>query len=1442
VSSEQPPDSPAEPTSVEPTQPDASAAAPPPPRVRTRTRVWRITRRLLALASAAIAVAFVSVFSVDLGPSVRARAEQEGAKFLKRDFRIGRLSARLLRGHFILGDVYIGGLEPTDRPFFVAKRVVVKVPWWTIFSRELIVESVDVTDWAMRVEQFTDGRHNFPKFTRDRPPSSQPPRFVTTLRVARATRGQFTYEDHGAPWSIVAPNLNVAITQSDAYRGEASFKDGTVRIARFEPMWAHMRSRFKIDGGNVLFDRIDLTTDGAGSTVTGTTNLARWPEQTYYVQSRVNFPRMREIFFAKDRFRLAGEGHFVGTFHLFKGGRELKGRFGSEEARLNDWRFPGLDGRLLWTRDRLEVEKAAAGFYGGRMQFDYSMKPLGDPKRPGIARLDVGYQDVDLLRLTEALETEGLRLAGRATGRNLLEWPLGHFRERRGDGTITATPPAGETLQGRALAKADLGPRLPSSQPSSRGGEVVPDPAATGTAPAIASPSPLRGESRGEGSAAHADRAAAVAARAARRAREAEFDPVPLRAPLAVAGELHYEYDPEWITLAPGWVATPQTYVALEGRTAFGDRSELPFHVTSSDWQESDRVLAGIITAFGAPTRAVAIGGAGTFDGVMRGAFRRPRVEGRFRGDRVLAWDTEWGHAEAVVAIENGYVDVTNGVITRGDSRIDATGRFALGYPRRDGGEEINARVRVARRSLADLKHAFDLDEYRIAGVLSGEFHLTGRYQSPFGFGHMMIDRGRAYGEAFETASSSLRFEGIGVRLDAIKATKGSGGLTGDAFVDWDGNYSFNADAEGIPLEQVEAVADRDLPIFGVLTFSASGSGTFEDPRYEVRGRIDDFFVVDEGVGQVNGRVTVRGDTLTIHQIEAASPRLAASGTGRIMLTSAADAELTLRFTNSSLDPYVRLFEPRLSPFTTAIASGTLHITGALRDLAKLRVDGMVEEVDLRLFDYKLRNDGPIRLALINNTARVERLRLVGQGTTLELFGDVGLASDRVRIQALGDANLSILQGFLRDVRSSGEAEIQAEITGSLKSPVVVGAATMKNGRVRHLALPHSIESVNGRVEFDPGGVRLDGLSGRMGGGEVRFGGRLGLRGATIDNYAVTAVGREMRVRYPEGFRSIIDADLGLRGPAASPTLTGTVLVRDALWVRSVDTEGAGILGLAAVGGQKPAEPPATTTSPFPLRFDVRVEAPSTLRIENSTTRLVSSAELTLRGTYDRPLLFGRAEINRGEVLFEGNRYVVTRGTIDFSNPTRIDPFFDVEAETRARVPGDIYRVTFRITGTRDRFVWDLTSDPPLAPVDILALLFGDLRDPRDADVRGLRSRDKTEEDLIATRAARLLTSPISSEVNRVARKAIGVDSVQITPSIGDVSGVQSARITPTARLTIGKRISDRLFLTYAQPIASSKPEQLVLIEYTQSDRLAWIVSRNEDETYAIDVRVRHVF
>ena len=96
----------------------------------------------------------------------------------------------------------------------------------------------------------------------------------------------------------------------------------------------------------------------------------------------------------------------------------------------------------------------------------------------------------------------------------------------------------------------------------------------------------------------------------------------------------------------------------------------------------------------------------------------------------------------------------------------------------------------------------------------------------------------------------------------------------------------------------------------------------------------------------------------------------------------------------------------------------------------------------------------------------------------------------------------------------------------------------------------------------------------------------------------------------------------------------------------------------------------------LPLRYDVQINAPSTLQVRNNTVQMVARANMQLRGTYDRPQLFGRAEVDRGEFLFEGKRYRITRGSMDQANPTKLDPFVDLEMETQVRVPGETYRVT----------------------------------------------------------------------------------------------------------------------------------------------------------------------
>lgn len=1400
----------------QPESPPPPAAAPAPPR---RRRWRRVPRRVLALLVGVLAGLFVTFFTYDLGPQLRERAEREGSSYLRRPLHIGRLSATIVPGVFIVEDVVIEGLRPEDRPFLTAKRIRVGFPWWSIFrrtpeaTRDLTVRSVEMIDWNMVIEtwpstpEYPNGRHNLPRFRPDPRPKTEPGRFrewfggiTTTLRSVVASRGHLVFEDHGVPWGIVAPDMRVSIRRGlSDYRGVASFAGATIDIQNYEPFSADMRSRFAIDGSDIHFDRIDLVSDGARSVMDGDLDMANWPEQLYRIRSTIDIPAQKEIFFHGQDFVASGEAEFTGTFHLFKGGRELKGSFTSPLVGVNDWRFPDLRGDVVWVPEKMHVTDATSGLYGGRARFDYLLAPLNERGVKTRADWNVTYEDVDLAVLADVLETEGIRLAGRASGRNRLEWPLGDggWAQRRGEGTAVARPPEGVAVMTREL-----------------------DPAA-------------------------------VAFRASLPPEEGPFNPNLPLGYVPVGGEVTYQLDPDWITLAPGWAATERTWVAFEGRTAYGERSRIPFQVTSLDWQESDRVLAGIMTAFGAPTGAVPIGGFGTFDGVMLGAFGDPRIEGQFSGDRMRAFDVVWGRGTADIIVEDGYVLVKNSSVVEGNSEITATGRFSLGYPRRDGGEEIDARIVLNRRPLADLRRAFELDDYPVEGFVSGTYLVTGFYETPVGTGTLVIEDGVAYGETFERATSPLRFEGTGVRLEALEIQKGTGEVTGAAWVAWEGNYSFNADGRRIPVESLQTMTFPTAPLSGLLQFNATGAGTFDVPRYDVRFRIDDLFAADEGIGQVTGRLGLRGELLTT-EFDAISPRLQVSGSGRIALTPEMDAELTFRFTRTSLDPYVRFFEPRLSPFTTAIAGGSLRVAGELADLEHLIVDARVEQLDMQLFDYPLSNRDPetgayraLEFSMQRQMIDILQFRLFGEGTRLEIAGDVNLLDSTLGVTASGDTNLGVLQGFFRDIRSSGSATLEAQVDGTFEVPVFEGKAEIRNGRIRHFALPHSLETINGTALFDRAGLRIDGISAKLAGGDVVFGGRLGLDGFAPGAIDVSAIGQGIRLRYPEGFQSLIDADLQLTGDMSALELSGLVTVLDANYTRRFDLNPDlfGRSGAPAGIGGGPSQPGGVP----PVRYDVRIVAPQgSLRVQNNVANLVSSAELQLQGTYDRPLLFGQADIERGDLLFEGNRYVVNRGTIGFSNPQRIEPYVDFEAETRVRFPGQTYVVTIAVNGAMGGAtmpVVTFSSDPPLSTVDIFALLLGETAAFADgtAELRSLTATGaaQSEEELLKAAGARLLGGALSAPVGRVFEQTLGLDTVQITPTFG---GVEGDPLSPSARLIIGKRLSSRAYITFARALGNVVRDQTIVLEYDQSDRLGWVLTQTGDHTFAVDFRVRRTF
>ena len=233
------------------------------------------------------------------------------------------------------------------------------------------------------------------------------------------------------------------------------------------------------------------------------------------------------------------------------------------------------------------------------------------------------------------------------------------------------------------------------------------------------------------------------------------------------------------------------------------------------------------------------------------------------------------------------------------------------------------------------------------------------------------------------------------------------------------------------------------------------------------------------------------------------------------------------------------------------------------------------------------------------------------------------------------------------------------------------------------------------------------------------------------------------------------------------------------------------------------------------MRFDVKVRAPGTLRIDNNLATLQARADLTLQGTYDAPVLLGRAEIDRGRVYFQGNTYVIRRGTIDFANPQKIDPLFDVEAETRVR--------SYNVVAEDQGHARARDAHAHLGP----AALHRRHPDPAGRG-RGERggahvASCATRSELAATGAATLAAGRLSEQfgLERAGRAALGLSRFSIDPG----GGARRRTATPPSRLTAGKRLTPDLSVVYSQELRGND-EHLLSLEYSLSDRFSILLTR----------------
>jgi outer membrane protein assembly factor BamA len=588
-------------------------------------------------------------------------------------------------------------------------------------------------------------------------------------------------------------------------------------------------------------------------------------------------------------------------------------------------------------------------------------------------------------------------------------------------------------------------------------------------------------------------------------------------------------------------------------------------------------------------------------------------------------------------------------------------------------------------------------------------------------------------------------------------------------------------------------------------------------------------------------RATLDGGEIDLSEVSGTyqGARLTAQGQGPLALftggTPGGGGEATLRATASGITSAI------LKPFVGAgvadeIAGGLdarLELSTPSLTLEGLHGDLVLDRLDVSVASLPIRQRVPTRVVVRDGLARVEAWDWAGANGSLTVQGQVNLADRLVSLLADGQLDARLLTPFLRDagLTTAGRVRTRLSVSGALADPTLNGDLQLSDGELR-LAAPRVVASdVDARATLARGRLYVSSLSGSVNGGRLSGSGRVQYA-PTLDVRLTTTV-EGMALEFPAGLRSELDTSLQLSATAvaeqpATATLTGEVTIR-----RGAYREPLSLVTGVLANLRRSTTAPGTVAGPSALEWltlDVRVVTDEDLVVQNNVARAQLGADLRVINSAAAPSLSGRAELREGGQLYLGrNVYTVQSGTIDFANPTTIEPILGIEASTK--VSG--VDIDIQLSGPPDTLTTALSSpsDPELGQSDLASLLLTG------------RRLENTDAGQAAAVGAQLAGS-VAGDVLGLAGRAIGFDTVRVgaveTTSSRDPAELAS-QTDPTSRLTFGKSFGSNLDVTLSQSLVDSGA-QTWIIDYLPVRRVALRFVSDDDELRSYEFRHEIVF
>jgi translocation and assembly module TamB len=860
------------------------------------------------------------------------------------------------------------------------------------------------------------------------------------------------------------------------------------------------------------------------------------------------------------------------------------------------------------------------------------------------------------------------------------------------------------------------------------------------------------------------------------------------------------------IALSNSYIRLPQTSLNLNGTVS--DRSALQVGLQSNDLHE----LENIADKFRAPgSQPLGLYGTANLNGTVRGSMAAPHLNGQFNAANLRVHGTQWRLLRTNIDASPSTASLSNGELDPLDrGRVTFNLSAGLHNWAFTNASPIQVGLNANNLNAGDLAKAGGVTT-PIKGILSANVAVHGSELNPIGQGTLSLTNAQISTEPIN--SLNVNFNGTGEVVNAKLAARMPAGAANGNLVYYPKTqtYDLQLQAPGIQLAQLQTVKQRGMNLSGVLNLAANGRGTVQNPQLTASIQIPKLVIDQQTINGIALNANV-ANHVGIFNLDSQVLNTAIRGRGTVNLTGDYNANATLDTQTIPLQTIVAAYAPSQAGKLTGQTELHATLRGPLKDKNRIEAHAQIPMLNVNYQNtVQIGAVSPIHIDLVNGVLTLQRTQLRGTDTDLQFQATVPMnnANAPVSLLALGTVDLKLVQLFDPDVVTSGQLRLNVNSYGQRANPDVQGQIQVINAGFASGDMPLGLQNGNGVLTLTKDRLNITSFKGTVGGGEVTASGGVVYRPALDFNVALT--GRGIRLLYPQGVRTGLGMRLALTGNLDSALLNGQVRVNQLSFAPDFD--------LMTFVSQFSGDTVPAPSQGFAdnLKLDLTVAATNGITLVSRTLSLDGTANLEVRGTAADPVILGRVNLSGGDLIMQGNRYVLQNGTIDFVNPYQTEPVVNVAVNTTIQE----YNIMMHFDGPVERLHTNYTSVPSLPPADIISLI----------------TLGKTQESANANPAQgslgaeSLVASQVTSQVTNRLEKVAGISQLSIDPELG---GNQQ---NPGARVAIQQRVTGNLFVTFATDVTQTQNTSIKM-EYHLNPKVSVSGTRNENGGFGFVTKI----